>query len=172
MRKFETASRDFAKTATPDQEKRFIEKFNDSLDSLRTRAKNSEHVLDADLSRMNKWENFLGIRPTREQSRLVEKTLREHPTPAALQVKERERVLADVMSKKGEARQQWLHKFFTDPDSFRSAEALKTYKERDRAMKDMIVKVWGMLSDDQKKDLDRHLQEKADDFRRLSKTGD
>lgn len=170
LHRFEPVALAFARRATPAQDEYFARKFRQRLEDKRRDVATPEKTLKADLKRMKSWFDFFGVSLNTAQKKSLENFLRANPTPYEIQLRQRERLLADFLKTNGETRQSWIRRFSADPESFRSPEEARILDARESALRGFLRELLKNLDDKQKKDLRQTLKEKAAEIRRLSQS--
>lgn len=168
LERFQPTILRIAKEATPDQEKNFakeIEKVSQkNLDAIDTTKKS----VKTNKKRITKWTDDLIGDFTSQQDSDLEAFATDHPYPVTLQIKNREKLLAEFLKTSGEDRQAWIRRFYSDPEARIIPEYKKARAQWREGLKDYLGKLWLSMDDRQKKNLFENLKKKAAEFRALS----
>lgn len=168
MRRFEPAALDLARDAGDEQAKSFEEEFKRSTDKLRKRTDTEKKLYERDFERAERWFEMWIRRPTKEQQRMLEEYVRGNPSPINEQLQHREKMLADFLAVKGDARIEWIKKFYENPDALREPSYAAKMDTREAKLRDFLFRIGQTMSKEQKEYLTKDLREKAAQLQRLS----
>lgn len=169
-RRFEPAALNLARDAGDEQAAHFETEFKRGTEKLRKKTDTPDKRFEHDFERAERWFKTWLHRPTKEQRLLLEAYVRDNPTPVAEQLAHRERLLADFLAQKGEARLAWIKKFYENPEALRDKAYAEKMATRENKLKDFLVAISKTLSAEQKKKLSENLSDKAAQLRRLATT--
>ncbi|MBX3034062.1 MAG: hypothetical protein KF865_09060 [Bdellovibrionaceae bacterium] len=150
------------------QERHFAETFRKETDKLRGKYSTPEKALRQDRKRAERWLDFFAVDLNREQEKGLKEFLSAHPTPVNLQTNSREKFLAEFLATPKTARPEWIHRFYRDPDRFRTEDSERARLHREEALKDYLVKLWASLNHKQRGEALKMMGKKIADLRRLA----
>ena len=168
IQRFEPLALQISKSSSKKQEENFAREFREKTEEMRAKSATPDQAFKTERKRVAKWIDYWlgGLSSAQEDS--LNAFLHEHPWPIDLQLKNRDKLLADFLKTTGPAREDWIHQFYTEAEVFWLPEYKTAHGAWSETFQLYLLKLWGSLDPKQKKTMFEAAKKKAAELRKLS----